>query len=87
MAENVTHVTDANFDSEVIRSDRPVLIDFWAPHCAPCVTIGAIVEQLATEYEGRLKVVKIKTPTIARTLACATESALCRVCSSCATAR
>jgi thioredoxin 1 len=56
---NVTHVTDANFDQEVLKSTTPVLIDFWAPWCGPCRAIGPIVDELAGEYEGRLKVVKI----------------------------
>ncbi|MGA2410180.1 MAG: thioredoxin [Candidatus Binataceae bacterium] len=58
-SDKVTHVTDATFDQEVIKSSTPVLIDFWAPWCAPCRAIGPIVDELAGEYEGRLKVVKI----------------------------
>ncbi len=57
--ENVTHVTDATFDQEVLKSSTPVLIDFWAPWCGPCRAIGPIVEELAGTYAGRLKVVKM----------------------------
>ena len=56
---NVSEVSDANFDSEVLQSDTPVLIDFWAPWCAPCRAIAPVVEELAGEYAGRLKVVKL----------------------------
>ncbi len=58
-SELVNHVTDANFDQEVLKSDKAVLIDFWAPWCAPCRAIAPLIEELAGEYAGRLKVVKI----------------------------
>ncbi len=58
-SEKIVHVTDATFDQEVLKSDKPVLIDFWAPWCAPCRAIAPHIDALASEYEGRLKVVKI----------------------------
>jgi len=52
-------LTDANFDQEVLKSELPVLIDFWAVWCGPCKMIAPIVEELAGEYEGRVKVGKL----------------------------
>ncbi|NDJ34918.1 MAG: thioredoxin [Chloroflexi bacterium] len=54
-------VTDQTFEEEVIKSDLPVLVDFWAEWCGPCKMIAPIVEELADDYEGRLKVVKLDT--------------------------
>jgi thioredoxin 1 len=68
-SENITIVTDQNFEGEVLKSSQPVLIDFWATWCGPCRAISPIVEQLAKEYAGKLKVGKVnidehpKTPT------------------------
>jgi thioredoxin 1 len=56
---NATAVTDTSFKSEVLEADVPVLVDFWAAWCAPCKMIAPIVEELAGEYEGRIKVVKM----------------------------
>lgn len=54
-------ITEQNFESEVINSKLPVLLDFWAPWCAPCKMIGPVVEELAKEYAGKLKVGKVNT--------------------------
>jgi thioredoxin 1 len=55
----IVHVGDDNFEAEVLRSDVPVLIDFWAPWCGPCKSIAPVIEELARDYEGRLKVAKL----------------------------
>ena len=59
MAENILEFTDAEFDSDVLSSETPVLVDFWAEWCGPCRTIGPIVEEIANEYSGRIKVGKM----------------------------
>lgn len=68
-SENMVTITDGTFEAEVLKSSTPVLIDFWAQWCAPCRAIAPMVEALAKEYAGKLKVVKLdidsnpKTPT------------------------
>ena len=56
-----TEVTDANFKSEVLKSDKPVLVDFWAPWCGPCRMVAPIVDELSDEYDGKVKFVKLNT--------------------------
>ncbi len=53
------HFTDSSFDAEVLKSDLPVLVDFWAPWCGPCKMIGPIIEEFAKEFEGKIKIGKI----------------------------
>ncbi|MBZ0265433.1 thioredoxin [bacterium] len=55
------HVTDASFETDILKSDVPVLVDFWAPWCAPCRMIAPSLEQLAKDYAGKVKVAKVNT--------------------------
>lgn len=54
-------VTDADFEQKVLQSDKPVVVDFWAPWCAPCRVIAPILDKLAEDYEGRLTIAKVNT--------------------------
>jgi thioredoxin len=56
---NVHQVSDAGFEGDVLKSDTPVLVDFWAPWCGPCRSVAPLVDDLANQYQGKLKVAKI----------------------------
>ena len=59
MAEHIVHISDESFEEEVLQSEQPVLIDYWAEWCGPCKMIAPVLEEIATEYSDRLKVVKL----------------------------
>jgi thioredoxin 1 len=58
-SELIKHVTDATFDADVLQSDKPVLVDYWAEWCGPCKMIAPVLDELSKTYEGRLQIAKL----------------------------
>ena len=65
--EDLLHFDDSNFESDVLNSDVPVLVDFWAEWCAPCYLVAPVMEELASEYEGKVKFGKVDVDTARQT--------------------
>lgn len=59
MSKNINHVTDASFETEVLEANTPVLVDYWAEWCGPCKMIAPVLDQIADEYAGKLKIAKL----------------------------
>lgn len=59
MSNKLKHITDANFEEEVLKSDLPIVVDFWAPWCAPCKSLAPVLEELAEEFAGKVYIGKV----------------------------
>ena len=59
MSDQITHVTDESFEPEVLKSEMPVLVDYWAEWCGPCKAVAPVLDEVAKEYQGKLKVAKL----------------------------
>lgn len=59
MNEKITHTSDTGFENDVLKSETPVLVDYWAEWCGPCKMIAPVLDDIATEYDGRLRIVKL----------------------------
>ncbi|MCG6968104.1 MAG: thioredoxin TrxA [Chromatiaceae bacterium] len=59
MSDKIVHITDDNFENEVLQSAEPVLVDYWAEWCGPCKMIAPVLDEIAAEYEGRVKIAKL----------------------------
>jgi len=59
MAENIIHLTDQNFESEVLKANSPILVEFWAPWCGPCRAMAPVLEEMASEYKEKIRVGKL----------------------------
>ena len=58
-SEQIKHISDASFDSDVIQSDKPVLVDYWAEWCGPCKMIAPILDEVSKDYDGKLRIAKM----------------------------